>query len=114
MLERVQSESFRLGCPSFADELVGGEAIKGLQSPGEVVGGEEVGEMANELIVRFVVISFDGRVLDCPVHPLDLSVIRYVIPWRLAVRLFSKGDGVMVSPSGTRGAGSTKVRAGRR
>ena len=72
MLERVQSESFRLGCPSF--ELVGGEAIKGLQSPGEVVGGDEVGKMPNELIVRFVVISLDGRVLDCPVHPLDLSI----------------------------------------
>ena len=46
--------------------------------------------------------------------PLDAAVIRYVIPWRLSVRLFPKGDGVMVSPSGTRGAGSTKVRAGRR
>ena len=58
----------------FADELVGGEAIKGLQSAGEVVGGDEVGEMPNELIVRFVVISLDGRILDCPVHPLDLSI----------------------------------------
>jgi hypothetical protein len=47
------------------------------------------------------------------VEALDDAVIRYVIPWRLAVRLFSKGDGVMVSPSGTRGVGSTKVRAGR-
>ena len=74
MLERVEAESFRLDCPSFADELVGGEAIKGLQSPGVVVGGDEVGEMPNELIVRFVVISLDGRVLDRPVHPLDLSI----------------------------------------
>ena len=44
----------------FAEELVGGEAVKGLQSPGEVVGGDEVGEMPNELIVEFVVISLDG------------------------------------------------------
>jgi hypothetical protein len=50
-----------------------GEAIEGVP-PGEVVGGDEVSEMPNELIVRFVVISFDGRVLDCPVHPLDLSI----------------------------------------
>src|SRR6516225_11663605 len=74
LLERVQSESFSLGCPSFADELVGGEAVEGLQSPGEVVGGDEVGEMPNELIVGFAVISLDGRVLDCPVHPLDPSI----------------------------------------
>ena len=86
----------------------------GLQSPGEVVGGDEVGEMPNEVIVGFVVISLDGRVLDRPVHPLDLSVIRYEIRRRFAVRLFPKGEGDMVSPSGTRGAGSTKVRAGRR
>ena len=42
------------------------------------------------------------------VEALTNTVIRYVMPWRLAVRLFPKGDGVMVSPSGTRGAGSTK------
>lgn len=58
----------------FAEELVGGEAIEGLRSPSEVVGGDEVGEMPNELIVGFVVISLDGGVLDCPVHPLDLSI----------------------------------------
>ena len=48
------------------------------------------------------------------VEPLDDAIIRYVIRRRLVVLLFSKGDGDMVSPSGTRGAGSTKVRAGRR
>ena len=58
----------------FAEELVGGEAVKGLESPSEVVGGDEVGEMPNELIVEFVVISLDGRVLDRPIHPLDLSI----------------------------------------
>ena len=30
--------------------------------------------MPNELIVRFVVISLDGRALDRLVHPLDLSI----------------------------------------
>ena len=42
------------------------------------------------------------------------AVIRYEIRRRLCPACFRKGDGVMVSPSGTRGAGSTKVRAGRR
>jgi hypothetical protein len=70
--------------------------------------------MPNELIVGFVVISLDGRVLDCPVHPLDLSIIRYEIIFASLSGCFRKGTGNMVSPSGTRGAGSTKVRAGRR
>jgi hypothetical protein len=70
--------------------------------------------MPNELIVRFVVISLDGRVLDRPVHPLDLSIIRYEIIGASLSGCFRKGTGDMVSPSGTRGAGSTKVRAGRR
>jgi hypothetical protein len=74
LLERVESESFRRGCPSFAEELVGGEAVKGLQPPGEVVGGDEVGEMPNELMMGFVMISLNGRVLDRPMHPLGLSV----------------------------------------
>ena len=30
--------------------------------------------MAFELVVGFVVLSLDGRVLERPVHPLDLAV----------------------------------------
>jgi len=47
--------------------------------------------MPNELIVRFVVISLDGRALDRLVHPFDLPIIRYEIRRRLVVRLFPKG-----------------------
>jgi hypothetical protein len=43
-------------------------------------------------------------------HP----VIRHDGCGALVVQLFSLEDGFMVSPSGTRGTGSTKVRAGRR
>jgi hypothetical protein len=64
----------RLYCPSFADELVGREAVEGLESSGEVVGGDEVVEMPDELVVGCVVIPLNGRVLDCPVHPLDLPI----------------------------------------
>jgi len=55
-----------------------------------------------------------GRFLDRPVHALDLPVIRYVIRGAFRVRLCFSKNSVMVSPSGTLGAGSTKVRAGRR
>ena len=85
-----------------------------LRASGEVVGVDEVAQVSSQLVVGLVEVAFDGCVLDGSVHAFDLPVIRYVIPWRLAVRLFPKGDDVMVSPSGTRGAGSTKVRAGRR
>ena len=74
MLERVEAESFRLDCPSVADELVGCEAVEGFEPSGKIVGGDEVVEMPNELAIRLVVISLDGRVLDRPVHPLDLPI----------------------------------------
>ena len=74
LLERVQSESFRLGCPSFADELVGGEASEGLEPSGEVIGVDEVAQMSSQLIVGFVEVACDGRIFDGAVHPFDLPV----------------------------------------
>ena len=68
----------------------------------------------SQLAVRLVVIPLDGCVLDGAVHPLDLPIIRYEIIGASLSGCFRKGTGDMVSPSGTRGAGSTKVRAGRR
>ena len=37
LLERIERESFRLDCPSFADEFVGSKAVEGLEPSGEVV-----------------------------------------------------------------------------
>jgi hypothetical protein len=64
--------------------------------------------------MALVVEALDGRFLDGPVHSLDLSVIRYVIRGAFLVRLCFSKNSVMMSPSGTRGAGSTKVRTARR
>jgi hypothetical protein len=36
--------------PSLADELVGGEGVKGFQSPREVIGCDEVVEMPDLVI----------------------------------------------------------------
>ena len=47
------------------------------------------------------------------VEALHHAIIRYEICGAFRVGLFSLEDGIMVSPSGTRGTGSTKVRAGR-
>jgi hypothetical protein len=51
---------------------------------------------------------------DCLVQALNAAIIRYVIRGAFLVWLCFSKNSVMVSPSGTRGAGSTKVRAGRR
>ena len=81
---------------------------------GEVIGVDEVAQMGPQLIVRFVEVAFDGCVLDGAVHSFDLAVIRYEIGGASFSGCSRKGADDMVSPSGTRGAGSTKVRAGRR
>ena len=74
LVDRVKNESFRLGCPDFADVFVGREAVQGLQSACEVVGREEVGEVCLQLVVAVVVEPFHSRVLDRSVHPFDLTV----------------------------------------
>ena len=89
-MDWIEFESLWFDFPSFADELVGRESFEGLQSPSEIVRADEVREMPAELIMAVVVVAFDGRVLDGSVHPFDLTVVRYVIRRRLAVRLFSK------------------------
>ena len=74
MMERIERESFGLVCPGLADVFVGGEAVERLEALGEVAGADEVGEIASELVVRFVVEAFDRRLLDGAVHALDLAV----------------------------------------
>ena len=74
MVEWIEPEPFRLDGPSFADELVGREALERLQSTPEVVGLDEVAQVLPELVVVFVVVAPDGGVLDGPVHSFDLAI----------------------------------------
>src|SRR3954453_2197166 len=69
-----RAEPFRLECPSFADELVGREALQGLEPAPEVVGGDEVSQVRAQLVVRGVVEPLDRGFLDGAVHALDLSI----------------------------------------
>ena len=78
-LERIEFESFWLGSPAFAAELVWRETFEVLEPPAEVVGVDEIGEMPAELGVIVVVISLDGRVLDRAVHAPDLAIGPWVI-----------------------------------
>jgi len=70
----VECKSVWVVDPEFADGFVGCEAAKGLESPGEVVGCDEVGQVRFELFVGVIEEAFDGSFLDGPVHPFDLSV----------------------------------------
>jgi hypothetical protein len=81
---------------------------------GEVVGCDEGQYVRLEAFEVFVVEDFDRGVFDGSVRSLCLAVIRYEIGGASLSGCSRKGTGDMVSPSGTRGAGSTKVRAGRR
>jgi hypothetical protein len=65
---------------------------------------DEVVEVGSQFVVGFVVVALDGGVLEGPVHPLDLAVIRHDGRRRFHT-LPIVGD--MVRPSGLWGAGST-------
>lgn len=73
-MDWVESEAFRLGCPDFADVLVGRKALEGLEPLGKVVGHDEVAQMGTHPFMVVVVVAFDGGVLDGAVHPLDLAI----------------------------------------
>lgn len=73
-MDRIYSESLWLICPLFADELVGCETSKYLEPAAEIVGCCEVCPVPTQLFMIVVVKAFDGCVLDCPVHALDLAV----------------------------------------
>ena len=73
-MDRIEFEFFGLDRPPFADELVGREALQGLEAPAEIVGADEVGEVPFELLVVVVVVALDGGVFDRAVPPLDLAV----------------------------------------
>lgn len=50
------------------------EATERFQSSFEIIGIQEVGELAAKLIMAVLVIPFDRRCFDCPVHPFNLAV----------------------------------------
>lgn len=74
MMDWIESESFRLVCPCFADGFVRREALERLQPPRKIIGGHKVFEMSRELRMIVIVVPFDGRLLDGAVHSLDLPV----------------------------------------
>lgn len=60
-MDRIEPESLWLCCPDFADVLVWGKALEGLEPLGEVVGPYEVIEVAAKLFVVVVEEPLHGR-----------------------------------------------------
>ena len=70
----IDLEAFWFSFPALDDVLEGRETPKHLQPSGVVVGADEGLEVFAELVVTVVMVAPDRRLLDGPVHALDLPV----------------------------------------
>lgn len=75
-MNRIDDEPVWLRRPDFGDAFVGCKAVERLEPAGKVVGCHEVGEVCPQLVMAVVVEASNGRLLDGPVHPLDLCLRR--------------------------------------
>jgi len=81
----IESDSFWFLGPDFADIFERRKPSQGLQPACVIVGVDEVGKVVPELVVVVIVVALDGRLLDGPVHPLDLTVRPGVFRFRQAM-----------------------------
>src|SRR6185312_2827964 len=70
----VTGESVGFLGPYFADVFEGREALEGFEPPPIIIGVDEVVKVGVELPMAFVMIAFDGGVLDRPVHAFHLAI----------------------------------------
>ncbi len=91
-MERIEVETAWLICPCLADSFVGREAFEGLEAAAEIVGVDEVGQVAAEVVAGFVMEAFDGRLFEGSVHPFDLTVGPWVSRLGQAVIGVDLGD----------------------
>jgi hypothetical protein len=61
--------------------LIRGETSEGLEALGEVIGADEVGEVASKLVVALVIEALDGCLFYPPIHAFHLPVG----PWMLGL-----------------------------
>ncbi len=60
--------------PGFADELVRCQTLESFEPSGKVARGDEVGEVAPELVVIFVAVAFNRGLFEHAVYALSLTV----------------------------------------
>jgi len=73
-MDGVESKCLRGLHPEFAEVFVERKALERFESPCEVVGPEEVGQVRFELFVGAVEVSLGCGFLDGSVHALDLPI----------------------------------------
>ena len=73
-MDWVESKSVWGLCPEFAEVLVGRESFECLESSGEVVGCDEVGQVRFELVMCVVEVTLHRSFLDGTVHAFYLPV----------------------------------------
>ena len=73
-MDWVESQSVRGLCPKFAEIFVRHEAFESLESAGEAVGCDEVGQVRFEFLVCVIEVTLHCGFLDRPVHAFDLPV----------------------------------------
>ena len=73
-MDWVESKSVWGLCPEFAEVLVGRESFECLESAGEVVGCDEVGQVRFELVMCVVEVTLHRSFLDGTVHAFYLPV----------------------------------------
>ena len=79
LVGRIEDKSIWLGFPGFANVFVRCQSGEYLKAACVSIGVKKVAEIATELIVIFIMIPFHGSLLDCAVHPLDLSVRPWMV-----------------------------------
>src|SRR6202049_1538737 len=84
-MDWIEGESVWLFYPDAAEILVWREALEGFEPAAEVVGHDEVGQVAAKLVVGFIVVALDGRFLEGAVHPFDLAIRPGVVGFGQAV-----------------------------
>lgn len=70
----IKFESFGFVCPCFTDELVRCQALQSFETPGKIVGIQEVGQVGFELIMADIMEALYSLLLNRAVHPFNLPV----------------------------------------
>lgn len=76
LADRIDDESIWLANPDLADVFVGRKSGECLQSAGKVMGVQDVGKMAAQLLLAVVAIASGRRMREGAVHAHDLAVPR--------------------------------------
>ena len=105
----IESESVWFFCPGFADKFEWREALQCLEPSGEVIGVDEVREVAAKLVMVIIVIPFDGCLFDGSIHAFYLSIGPWVLWFGQTVFDFMSPTGAVEWMAAIAGCGSIPV-----